>query len=174
MGVRSERRRDILHALIGHALIGGRRIGDGARVRSMRDRERGRDAVIEGRIGAGCDRMQASELRLVEPPLSQAAEHGVDGDIVGLPFETTLRGLGRGVEAAAVHVQQRPAREHLGVLCIELFSGDQRGLGRVEVERMQTEARVGGEVRGVMPAAHQIVGVALHGVVRTTQLERRA
>ena len=68
-------------------------------------------------------------------------------------------------------MQQRPAREHLGVLRIELFGGDERSLGRVEVERMQTEARIGGEVRGVMPTAHQVVGVALHGVVVTTELE---
>jgi hypothetical protein len=113
-------------------------------------------------------------LRVVQPALLQATEHGVDGDIVRLALETALRRIGGGIEATEVHMQQRPPRQHLGMVRIEFLGSHKRRLGSPEVERVKAQARISREIGGVVPPSHQIIRETLHRIGHAAELERRS
>ena len=71
-------------------------------------------------------------------------------------------------------MQQRPPRQHLGMVRIELLGSHKCRLGSLEIEGVETQARVGRKVGGVVPPTHQIIRETLHRIGHAAELERRA
>ena len=104
---------------------------------------------------------------------SQAAQCGVRGRVLRIPLQAASTVRLRIRKAAQIHEQQRSRRQRFRAISLERFGAIERGCRCVDVERMQTKARVDREIRYGRRRELQHARECARGCDMPTLLERR-